>query len=159
VEGYANVSFRPGSSIEVAGMSVRISGQPAVGDRFFVETTNKQDMLTTVQRIADGLNNLDPAVDPQSFQELLDDSLTGLDNATNSILSTQAEIGARLNTIDSTRSLHDSLTLEAKSLLSDIEDLDFAEAASRLSFQSFLLEAAQQSFVRVSGLSLFNAMR
>ena len=54
--------------------------------------------------------------------------------------------------------MHDSLNLEARTVLSDIEDLDFAEAASRLSFQSFLLEAAQQSFIRISSLSLFNAL-
>jgi len=140
-------------------MSLRVTGQPSVGDRFFVETTNKQDMLTTIRTVASGLVDLDPSVNPEAFQEMLDDALTGLDNTTNRILETRAEIGARLNTIDSTRKLHDALTLEAQALLSDIQDLDFAEAASNLSFQSFLLEAAQQSFVRISGLSLFNALR
>ena len=159
VEGFQNVSFRPGAAFEIAGMSLRVTGQPSVGDRFFVETTNKQDMLTTIRSVASGLVNLDPSVDPEGFQEMLDDALTGLDNTTNRILETRAEIGARLNTIDSTRKLHDALTLEAQALLSDIQDLDFAEAASNLSFQSFLLEAAQQSFVRISGLSLFNALR
>ncbi len=159
VEGFENVSYRPGVAVEIAGMSIRINGQPQEGDRFFVETTNKQDMLSTVRSITSGLTRLDPAVEPEAFQNLLDDGLTGLDNATNRLLSVQADIGARLNTIDSARSLHDSLNLEAQALLSDIQDLDFAEAASRLSFQSFLLEAAQQSFVRISNLSLFNALR
>ena len=89
---------------------------------------------------------------------MLDDTLTGLDNAVNNILEARADIGARLNAVASARSLHDSLNLEARTVLSDIEDLDFAEAASRLSFQSFLLEAAQQSFIRISSLSLFNAL-
>jgi flagellar hook-associated protein 3 FlgL len=39
---------------------------------------------------------------------------------------------------------------------STIEDLDYAEAASRLSQQSVTLQAAQQAFVRVQGLNLFN---
>jgi len=159
VDGYANVSYKPGIAFEVAGMNLRVTGQPSVGDRYFVDTTNKQDMLTTVRQVADGLVSLDPALDPEAFQEMLDDALTGLDNVTDRILGTQAEIGARLNTIDSTRKLHDALGLEAQALLSDIQDLDFAEAASNLSFQSFLLEAAQQSFVRISGLSLFNSLR
>jgi len=38
-------------------------------------------------------------------------------------------------------------------------DLDFDEAASRLSFQSFVLEAAQQSLAKIANLSLFNFLR
>lgn len=159
VEGMENVSYRTGMAFEVAGMSLQINGTPSVGDRFFIDTTNKRDMLTTVKDLAAGLVDLDPALNTDAFQNMLDDSLSGLDNVTDRILETQAEIGARLNTIDSTRKLHDALNLEAQSLRSDIQDLDFAEAASNLSFQSFLLEAAQQSFVRISGLSLFNSLR
>ena len=42
---------------------------------------------------------------------------------------------------------------------SQLEDLDYAEALSRLSLQSVVLEASQQSFVKVSSLSLFNLLR
>ena len=37
-----------------------------------------------------------------------------------------------------------------------IEGLDYAEAVSRLSLQMTALQAAQQTFTRVQGLSLFN---
>jgi len=40
--------------------------------------------------------------------------------------------------------------------LSSIEDLDFAEAVSRLNLQLTGLQAAQQSFARIQNLSLFN---
>jgi flagellar hook-associated protein 3 FlgL len=40
--------------------------------------------------------------------------------------------------------------------LSEIKDLDYAEAISRLSLQMTGLQAAQQSFAKVQGLSLFN---
>lgn len=159
VDGLQNVRYQPGTEIQVAGMNFRMNGQPQVGDRFIVETTNKRDVLSTVTHLTEGLKNLDPSLDPAGFQNLLDSGLTGLDNAMNRILEVRSQLGARLNTIDSARQLHESLNLEAQKVLSDIEDLDFAEAASRLSFQSFLLEAAQQSFVRISGLSLFNALR
>jgi flagellar hook-associated protein 3 FlgL len=158
VEGLQNVPYTPSADIQAQGMSFKVSGQPQPGDRFFVETSNKQDLLTTVRNIATGLIEKDPVVDPEGFEFLLGDTLTGLDNAMDSILEVQAQIGARFNSIDSTRSLHADLDLNAHEVLSEIRDLDFAEAVSRLSFQSFLLEAAQQSFVRVSGLSLFNAL-
>ncbi|MCB1686503.1 MAG: flagellar hook-associated protein FlgL [Pseudomonadales bacterium] len=159
VEGFQNIRYQPGTEISVAGMSFRMNGQPQVGDRFVVETTSKRDVLSTVKQLTDGLKSMDPSTDPVEFQRLLDDGLTGIDNAMNRILEVRSQLGARMNTIDSARALHESLNLEGQRVLSDIQDLDFAEAASRLSFQSFLLEAAQQSFVRISGLSLFNALR
>ena len=42
--------------------------------------------------------------------------------------------------------------------LSDLRDVDIAEAASRLSLQITALEAAQQTLVRVQGLSLFRLL-
>jgi len=158
VEGLQNVPYTPNADIQAQGMSIKISGQPQPGDRFFVETSNKQDLLTTVRNIASGLVSMDPVAEPEAFEFLLGDTLTGLDNAMNSILEVQAKIGARLNAVESTRSLHDDIDLNAREVLAEIRDLDFAEAVGRLSFQSFLLEAAQQSFVRVSGLSLFNSL-
>lgn len=38
-------------------------------------------------------------------------------------------------------------------------DLDYAEALSRLSFQTIILEAAQQSYVKIASLSLFDQLR
>jgi flagellar hook-associated protein 3 FlgL len=158
VDGLQNVTYAPGISVDVAGMSFTIGGQPQVGDRFFVETTSKQDVLTTVSNVVDALHNLDPIAEPEAFQEMLADTLAGLDNAMGRVLEVQTDLGARLNVLDSARDLHADLELNAQEMLSDIRDLDITEAVSRLAFQSFVLEAAQQSFVRVSRLSLFNSL-
>ena len=40
--------------------------------------------------------------------------------------------------------------------LSELEDLDYAKAISQLTQETFVLEAAQASFSKISGLSLFN---
>ena len=74
------------------------------------------------------------------------------------ILEVRSEIGARMNVMDSVRGLHDQVTQLSTELKSDIEDVDFAKAISDLSHQTLILEAAQQSFARVSRLSLFNAI-
>ena len=49
-----------------------------------------------------------------------------------------------------------ALKLTMQSALAEIQDLDYAEAISRLSAESVTLEAAQKSFVRTQQLSLFN---
>jgi flagellar hook-associated protein 3 FlgL len=61
-----------------------------------------------------------------------------------------------LNAVESQESINNALLEQLETTRSSIEDLDYAEAASRLSQQSVTLQAAQQAFVRVQGLSLFN---
>jgi flagellar hook-associated protein 3 FlgL len=64
--------------------------------------------------------------------------------------------GARLNSIDEQKSVNDEFILTLQSALSNTEDLDLAEAVSRFEQELVALQAAQQSFNMVQGLSLFN---
>ena len=77
----------------------------------------------------------------------------------NNVLSVQTTIGARMNVIESTQTENEEVALINTTVTSQLEDLDYAEALSRLSLQSVVLEASQQSFVKVSSLSLFNLLR
>ncbi|WP_272913519.1 flagellin, partial [Pseudomonas aeruginosa] len=53
----------------------------------------------------------------------------------------------------------DDVKLVNASVMSQIQDLDYAEALSRLSLQSTIMDAAQQSYVKIQGLSLFNYLK
>ena len=83
-------------------------------------------------------------------------TLARLDSAIDEVLNTRASIGARLNTIDSQRSMNDSFDLLLQENRSTLQDLDYAEAVSRFERQLLALQASQQSFVKIEGLSLFN---
>ena len=83
-------------------------------------------------------------------------TLTRLDSAIEEVLETRASIGARLNSIDSQRSTNDAFDLMMRENRSSLEDLDYAEAISRFERQILALQASQQSFVKIQGLSLFN---
>ena len=83
-------------------------------------------------------------------------SLAQLDNTINHMLDFRAKIGARLNAIDSQKSLNGALLVQLAENRSEIEDIDYAEAASRLSHETVILQAAQQAFVKVQNLTLFN---
>jgi flagellar hook-associated protein 3 FlgL len=74
------------------------------------------------------------------------------------MLQARSDIGARLNTADTTRELHGDVDIVSKKVLSELRDLDFAEAVSRLTAQSLVLEAAQRSFAKTAGLSLFSVI-
>ena len=68
----------------------------------------------------------------------------------------RSQIGSRMNEIESLASLNEDLTLQYQQTLTDLQDLDYAKAISDLTRKQTDLQAAQQSFVKISQLSLFN---
>lgn len=71
----------------------------------------------------------------------------------------RATVGARLNAVDAQKDVNDGFKLQVQETLSKLQDLDYAEAVSRLNLQLTGLQAAQQSFLKIQGLSLFNFLR
>jgi flagellar hook-associated protein 3 FlgL len=162
IDGAQAVPYGPTVALAEAGLQLDFTEPPAPGDQFLLEISSQQGLLTTVNNIAATLSGttgqVGGAVTDEVLRERIDQTLVGLDQALDNILGTQSSLGARLNAIDSTRTLHEDIVLKTQGLLSDVQDIDFAEAVSELNFQSFVLEAAQQSFIRVSRLSLFNSL-
>ncbi|MFT4765146.1 MAG: flagellar hook-associated protein 3 FlgL [Oleispira sp.] len=157
VEGMASQAYESGGSIVVAGLVVKISGEPEPGDEFLANSSEKQSITDTIYRLMDGLNNLeDNPEDSATLNNLLEDTLNNLAFAQSSISQVRSEVGARLNVIQNTASLAADVDIVSKTVLSKLSDVDFAEAVSRLSLQSFLLETAQQSYAKIQNLSLFN---
>jgi flagellar hook-associated protein 3 FlgL len=149
-------AYNAASGITLSGFTLELDGVPQQGDQFVVQSTNTSDMLTTVQRIARDMATFNNSTDRDAF---IADALNDLDSVFDTLSQGRSRIGARLNTIESTRNTLEITDVNNQATLSSIRDLDYNEAISQLSFQSFVLEAAQQSFVRVSNLSLFNFLR
>lgn len=82
--------------------------------------------------------------------------LNDLDAIMDTVVNAQSRIGSRLNAIDSQRGVNDAAVLQFETTRSSLEGLDYAQAVSDLNLQMTGLQAAQQSYVRVQGLSLFN---
>ena len=68
----------------------------------------------------------------------------------------RARGGARLNSIEDQGRVNEDFIFTMQSSLSEIEDIDLAEAISRFEQDVLALQAAQQSFNMVQSLSLFN---
>jgi len=67
----------------------------------------------------------------------------------------QADVGSDLNVVEAQSNVIDEQLLRLKGLESDLQDLDYAEAITRMQKQMMSLEAAQNSFAKLSRLSLF----
>jgi flagellar hook-associated protein 3 FlgL len=155
----SNFAHVQGAEVEFNGASFAISGNPNPGDVFTVESTNKQDVFKTFKNLSDNLKVLaDTPEDKAQLETLLNDTLINLDNALESVIEAQSDVGGRLNVVTTSRDTQEEINLVNQTVLSGIRDLDYAEAVSQLSFQTFILEATQSTFTRVSGLSLFNQL-
>ena len=139
------------------GASVVVSGNPASGDSFSVAPSTSQSLFTTVAKLIGVLESPTgtPATDAKYTSDI-NSALTNLDQAANNILRVRAGIGSRMNEVDSLGSLNDSLTLQYKQTLSNLQDVDYAKAVTDLTRTQTGLQAAQQSFAKISQLSLFN---
>ncbi len=146
-------AFTPGQSITVAGMQFSITGGPASGDRFTTAPSTNQSVFRT---IADASAALRSGGNDALRQTQVNAALAGLDQSMNRALTVRAEFGSRMNEILAHQNVSGAVVLEHQRRLSELQDVDYTEAATRLMRQQTATQAAQQSFARVAQLSLFN---
>ena len=114
-------------------------------------------MFTTLQKLIDALESKTPDLnDKIGFHGAMNRSLSDLSQSLDNILLIHGKIGARLNALDNQEIINDSYRIQIREVLSGVEDLDFAEAVSRLNLELTGLEASQKAFTRVQDISLFN---
>ncbi len=156
----ASGNYTSGSSISFNGVQASVTGTPANGDNFSVTPSANQDIFTTVQNFARGLETaIGTPASQAHFNNTMNRTLINLDRSLDNVIDIRARVGSRLNAVDAQKDFNDSFKLQLQETLSNLQDLDYAEAVSRLNLQITGLQAAQQSFVKIQGLSLFNFLR
>ena len=153
-------TYTDGAVIGFNGIETSISGTVQTGDEFYVNASRNQDVFSTLKNFLDALGNYPNndqlrAQTRQQLQSVLQDT----DQTLNHIIVSRAEIGTRLNSIDVSNEENESIAFELTRNMSDIRDLDYAEAISTLQFQLTSLSAAEQSFSAIQQLSLFDYIR
>lgn len=150
------------NTLTVAGVEFSFSGTPAADDLFKVtaDSQENQNLLNTIANLRAALEQPADGIEGGGLRirEAIAVALGNIDSGMIQIESTQAHIGARLNSIDTLLVENESLSIMNDSTQSAIRDTDQFEAASRLMLQQTKLEAAQAAFVRVSQLSLFDRL-
>ena len=138
---------------------------PAGVERTVQFTRAGTDVFSRVVR-ADG--------QPVGFFDAIDQMIVGTNNSQtsrvqqgiadltqmhNSLTLSQAQNGSDQTVVQSQLDVLDETALRFKSTLSEIEDLDYAEAVTRMNKEMMALEAAMGSFAKISGLTLFDYIR
>lgn len=156
----SGASYTSGTAITVAGAQFNISGTPAAGDTFTVQASRTdQDIFRTLDELITALRTQGGGAGPVSGAALtnsLNTAFSNIDQALDNVLTVRATVGASLNEVDSHVTAAEDFALQHSTTLSELLDLDYAKAISDLAQKQAGLEAAQQSFVRIQGLSLFN---
>lgn len=153
-------AYTAGSAITFNGVSVTITGAPATGDTFEVNRSRNESIFDTIGAVVDLLNT--PAGNATANAKLtstLKGSLQQMDQATDHFLGVRAQVGVRLATLDSVEVSREAMDIDLKSTLSDLKDLDYADAITKMNQQLVGLQAAQLSYSKISNLSLFNYLR
>ena len=146
-----------GGSVSFRGAQVAFSGTPAAGDSFALGASSTQDVFTTLDKIIGTLQQ--PNGGGADTQNDINTQFANLDQAINTITRTRGAVGARMNALDQQSGLNDDLTLQYKSALSDVQDLNYYDAISQLGAQTTALQAAQQTFTKIQGSKLFDYLR
>ncbi len=137
------------TSVGSSGIDVTLSGSATLAN------TGLQD-IAAVDAPRDIFSTLDQLATELERNRPVDRYIADLQHALDNVLTTQTKIGARLNTIDQQGEINEDLKLSLEKHRSNEQDLDYAEAIARFERQMTALQAAQQSYVKIKGLSLFN---
>ncbi|MDI1352644.1 MAG: flagellin, partial [bacterium] len=155
-EVLAPTPYVDGSSITFNGMEMSVTGAPQAGDSFSISCSD-ESVFSTIQRMITNLNKpYGNVVSNAQIQTENTQIYSQLDNAFNTILNYQSDLGARLNQLDSAESSNSSLILISQETLKQLREINPTEVAVQYNLQLVNLQAAQQSFVRIQGLSVFN---
>ena len=156
----ATGTYTAGDDIHFAGLRVQLLGIPAAGDSVQIRPAPSRDVFGTLDALATVLEtgaSTDAQVAARS--NALQAGMRDVARAREVSIDARAAGGAQLAALDSAGNLRDADEVTIETTLSNLRDLDYAEAVSRYTLESTALQAAQTVFTQMQSMSLFNALR
>ena len=139
------------------GAQVVVTGAPKAGDTFTVKPSTSQSVFQTVQNVIGILRSpVGTTYSTTQFANDLAGQLSNLDQAMSQVSDVLAMVGANERELDALAGTSSDLVIQYQATISDIAGLDYNETYSDYTRQMVNLEAAQKSFVKIAGLSLFD---
>lgn len=164
VDGAGNVTgtgtYKAGDDLEVNGVRLRITGAPAAGDSFNVQAASSRDIFATMDNLVAALGaDTGTTAQMAAQQNQLQSALRDVARASERMIDSRAAGGAQLKALDNAADMREANGVTLKTTLSQMRDLDYADALSQYQLQSTALQAAQTIFSQMQSMSLFNKLR
>jgi len=159
-EGGTTVADGPyvsGEAITFDGRSITLSGTPEVGDEVVSRPAENKSVFETLDAIIAALEEGGASGNSRAnLATASNTALADLDAVLGNFSDIRAEVGSRLKAFEQQKDLNEDRLVDLNSAVSEIRDLDYAEAISRFNQQQVALQAAQQTYTQVNRLSLFD---
>jgi flagellar hook-associated protein 3 FlgL len=150
--------YTAGNAVSFGGMQMDITGAPADGDKFTVTPSTDQSVFTTLTNLITALQT--PTTGSvsamASLQNQVASGIQNLSQSLNNVLQMNATVGSNQQQLTALDTQGSALDTAYQQRISDLTSVNYTQAISTLNQQQLALEAAQKTFVQVSGLSLFN---
>lgn len=154
----SGAAYAPGTAIGIDGMSFHVSGQPADGDRFAITPSAPDlDPFSVLDHAISVLGN--SASNPGQVSQAVSDGLRDLDAVMSQMQAGRSAAGAMLSRLDQIDQRNQDQQLAAKTVQSNVEDIDMVQAVSSFQAQQSSYQAALQSYAIVQRLSLFEYLK
>lgn len=92
----------------------------------------------------------------ESNTSAINQGIDDLDQASFNIAVATAQVGSEMASVETQREVNEETVLQLRTILSNIEDLDYSEAVTQMQKDMLALQATQSSFSQISNLTLFN---
>ncbi len=158
-------AYTSGNPITVGGVQFSITngagpgGIPAAGDKFTLQPGNQN----IFQVLTNAITALKTPVTSQGAQSDLETALTqankGINSSLNNVLDARDQIGNSLQQVSSLTNVGNKLNINYQTTISDLQNVNLAQAATQLSEEQVTYQAAQKAFISTSGLSLISMLR
>ncbi|PWY55623.1 flagellar hook-associated protein 3 [Legionella qingyii] len=149
--------YQEGMTVSFNGMEMAISGMPNAGDAFLISPSQNESVFATIQDMIDNLNQpYSTATEKAAATTVNNQILAQIDSALSTILDARANLGSRLNQLEHAETANSDLIEQSKIILKRLQEVDPLAAATEFKQELYNLEVAQQSFVLIQGLSIFN---
>ncbi|WP_018140950.1 flagellar hook-associated protein FlgL [Thioalkalivibrio sp. ALJ7] len=153
----ANGPYVPGEAITFQGRSITLSGTPELGDEVESRPAQNKSVFESLDAIIAALEEGGASGSSRAnLATASNTALADLDAVLGNFSDIRAEVGSRLKSFDQQKDLNEDRLVDLNSAVSEIRDLDYAEAISRFNQQQVALQAAQQTYTQVNRLSLFD---
>ncbi|MCA8244778.1 flagellar hook-associated protein FlgL [Burkholderia sp. AU32262] len=155
-------AYSAGSAISLGnGMTVTVSGTPAVGDTFAVDpapqASGGADIFSTLDAMISALNK--PVTgNPVASAALTNALMTGstkLGNTMRNVTTIQASVGGREQEVKAMQAVNQSAALQTSSNLSDLTSTNMVTTISQYLQVQNALTGAQKAYVQLQNMSLF----
>lgn len=156
----ASGAYTDGGTVSFRGVQVTFSGTPSNGDSFTVSPSAPKDVFASLRDLISLTQNPPTSSAGRAqwqtqMQGLQSEISRGFDTVTN----TRSDVGARMASLDDASSRLQDQSVAMKSLLSNVRDLDLAQASTQLNLTTVSLQALQLAYTKVQSLSLFQYLR